>query len=144
MQELGFNFRLSDIQAALGLSQLQRANAKLDTRRRIVDAYEERLNGKHYVIRKSAPQEGHAYHLYIVEFDRRDELYHYLRERNIFAQIHYIPVHLMPYYRQFGWKEGDLPNSETYYSHCLSLPVYSTLTEEEQLFVIKNIEDFYG
>jgi dTDP-4-amino-4,6-dideoxygalactose transaminase len=60
------------------------------------------------------------------------------------AQVHYIPVHLMPYYRQFGWKEGDMPFAEKYYRHCLSLPIYPTLTEEEQTFVIKTIEEFYG
>jgi len=68
----------------------------------------------------------------------------HLRDNNIFAQVHYIPVHLMPYYRQFGWKEGDLPKAENYYHHCLSIPVFPTLTEKEQAFVIKTIDEFYA
>jgi dTDP-4-amino-4,6-dideoxygalactose transaminase len=66
-----------------------------------------------------------------------------LRAKNIFAQVHYIPVHLMPYYRQFGWKEGDLPNAENYYDYCLSVPMYPTLTEKEQSYVIETIHSFY-
>jgi dTDP-4-amino-4,6-dideoxygalactose transaminase len=81
--------------------------------------------------------------LYVVEFERRKQLYEFLRTKNIFAQVHYIPVHLMPYYRQFGWKDGDLPFSENYYNNCLSLPMFPTLTEEEQKFVIKTIDKFY-
>jgi len=69
-------------------------------------------------------------------------LYNYLRAHNIFAQIHYIPCHLMPYYLQFGWKEGDLPKAEMYYKNCISLPMFPTLTDKEQDFVIERIEDF--
>ncbi|WP_374549241.1 DegT/DnrJ/EryC1/StrS family aminotransferase, partial [Flavobacterium sp.] len=69
--------------------------------------------------------------------------YNSLRTQNIFAQIHYIPCHLMPYYREFGWKEGDMPKAEKYYKHCISLPMYPTLTEDEQGFVIQVILDFY-
>lgn len=64
-------------------------------------------------------------------------------ENEIFSQVYYIPVHLMRYYRQFGWKDGDLPNAEKYYKHCLSLPMYPTLDDVEQLFVIKSINEFY-
>ena len=67
-----------------------------------------------------------------------------MREQNIFAQIHYIPCHLMPYYRELGWKEGDFPFAEQYYKHCLSLPMYPTLSENEQEFVITAIGDFYN
>jgi dTDP-4-amino-4,6-dideoxygalactose transaminase len=68
----------------------------------------------------------------------------HLREHGIFAQVHYIPVHLMPYYKQFGWKEGDMPVAENYYKSCLSLPMFPTLTNEDQQFVIKKIEEFYN
>ena len=61
----------------------------------------------------------------------------------IFAQIHYIPAHLMPYYRSFGWKEGDMPNAEKYYQECLSLPMYPSMSDEEQLYVIDTILQFY-
>ena len=86
--------------------------------------------------------EGHAYHLYIIEVEDRLGLYNYLKANNIFAQIHYIPTHLMPYYQQFGWKEGDFLNAEKYYSQCLSLPMYPTLSKIEQDMVISHILDF--
>jgi dTDP-4-amino-4,6-dideoxygalactose transaminase len=70
-------------------------------------------------------------------------LYNYLKENKVFAQIHYIPCHLMPYYKQFGWKEGDMPIAEEYYKKCISLPMYPTLTSEEQEFVINKIKEYY-
>lgn len=143
MQELGFNYRLTDFQAALGKSQLKRADTGMVRRKEIAALYEEKFSDKSYIIRQTGVIEGHAYHLYVVEFNDRKKLHEYLREKNIFAQVHYIPVHLMPYYRQFGWKEGDFPNAEKYYKNCLSLPMYPTLTAEEQEFVIKTINEFY-
>lgn len=159
MQELGFNYRLTDFQAALGLSQLKRADEGLQKRKKIAARYDQAFAGMFKDHKVNDPMtnsdlmtindpmtindSGHAYHLYIIETDRRRELYEHLRKHNIFAQVHYIPVHLMPYFRQFGWKEGDLPNAEKYYSQCLSLPMYPTLSEEEQTFVIKTITDFF-
>ena len=74
----------------------------------------------------------HAYHLYIIQVEDRLGLYNYLREQGIYAQVHYVPLHLMPYYAQRGNKKGDFPVVEDYYEHCLSLPIYPTLTDEEQ------------
>lgn len=144
MQELGYNYRLTDIQAALGTSQLQRADQGIDKRRKIARRYWEALSDKSYVRRQSGPMEGHAYHLYVVEFEQRNELINYLRNKQIIAQVHYIPVHLMPYYRQFGWKVGDFPAAEQYYKYCLSLPIYPTMSEEDQTFVLDTIEEFYA
>jgi UDP-4-amino-4,6-dideoxy-N-acetyl-beta-L-altrosamine transaminase len=143
MQILGFNYRLTEIQAALGASQLQRANEGLIRRRAIASKYSDSFKGLPFVIGQSGIIEGHAYHLYIIEVENRLGLYNFLRQNKIFAQIHYVPCHLMPYYRQLGWKEGDIPHSENYYKHCISLPVYPTLTEEEQIFVIKMVKFFY-
>ena len=143
MQELGYNYRLSDIQAALGLSQLKRATEGLEKRRKIASRYWEAFNGKEYIQGQSGFIEGHAYHLYILEVEDRLGLYNYLRTKNIFAQIHYIPLHLMPYYRDLGWKERDFPHAENYYRGCISLPMYPSLTEEEQEYVIKQIKAFY-
>ncbi len=144
MQELGFNYRLTDFQAALGTSQLKRANEGLKRRKEIAAVYQKSFKDSAFVKGQSGVVEGHAYHLYVVEFERRKELIYHLRENNIFAQVHYIPVHLMPYYRQYGWKEGDFPNAENFYNRCLSLPLYPTLTEEEQAFVISTIKGFYA
>lgn len=143
MQQLGFNYRLTDFQAALGLSQLGRAEEGINRRREIAKKYNDAFEGKSFVKGQSGAIEGHAYHLYIIEAEDRLGLYNFLRAKNIFAQIHYIPCHLMPYYRGLGWKEGDMPNAEKYYKHCISLPMYPTLTEEEQQFVIDTIFSFY-
>jgi len=144
MQELGYNYRLTDFQAALGISQLNRADLGLERRIDIAIKYEYAFRNSSYIINQSGVIDGHAYHLYVIEVDRRSELVNYLREKNIFVQIHYIPAHTMPYYRQFGWKNGDLPFAEKYYSRCLSLPMYPTLTNEEQEFVIDQIRNFYA
>jgi dTDP-4-amino-4,6-dideoxygalactose transaminase len=143
MQDLGYNYRITDFQAALGLSQLKRADEGLQRRREIAATYQEAFNDKNFVKGQSGVVEGHAYHLYVLEVQNRLGLYNYLREHRIFAQIHYIPTHLMPYYRQFGWKEGDMPNAESYYRNCISLPMYPTLTLVEQDFVIDKIISFY-
>lgn len=143
MQELGFNYRMTDFQAALGLSQLSRADAGINRRREIASIYYDAFNNKNYIKGQSGIIDGHGYHLYIIEVDLRKDLFEYLHHHKIFCQIHYIPVHLMPYYKQFGWKKGDFPNAENYYEKCISIPVFPSLTVPEQEFVIKKITDFY-
>ena len=143
MQQLGYNYRLTDFQAALGTSQLKRADVGLNRRREIAESYYNAFKDKKYIIGQSGVVEGHAYHLYVIEAEDRLNLYKYLRANNIYAQIHYIPAHLMPYYRQFGYTEGDLPIAENYYKHCISIPMFPTLTDEEQQYVIKIIDNFY-
>lgn len=142
MQDLGYNYRLTDFQAALGLSQLKRADEGLERRREIAKKYDQAFKGRHFIKGQSGVVEGHAYHLYVIEVEDRLGLYNLLRENQIFAQIHYIPCHLMPYYRSLGWKEGDLPAAENYYKRCISLPMYSTLGEDQQSFVINTILKF--
>lgn len=144
MQELGYNYRLTDMQAALGRSQLSRAEEGLSRRRELANRYFDFFKNKSYVLGQSGVIEGHAYHLYILEVKQRKELHKYLRDLEIFAQIHYIPAHLMPYYRQFGWKEGDLPIAEKYYSQCISIPMFPSLSDEEQRFVMDKIDGFYN
>lgn len=144
MQHLGYNYRITDFQAALGSSQLERADVNLEKRKQIATRYSNELSKNAGIIHSSGLVEGHAYHLYVLEVEDRKGLYTYLRSKNIFAQIHYIPVHLMPYYKNLGWKEGDLPNAERYYSRCISIPMYPTLTEPEQEFVINSIIKFYA
>lgn len=143
MQTLGYNYRFTDFQSALGLSQLKKASAGIDRRREIASIYNDAFTNESFIKGQSGVIEGHAYHLYVIEVDNRLDLYNHLRENKIFAQIHYIPCHLMPYYKQFGWKEGDLLNAETYYKACISLPMYPTLQNEEQEFVINTIKEFY-
>lgn len=143
MQDLGFNYRLTDFQAALGVSQLSRAESGVERRQRIARRYDEAF--KEIPGIKTPFRAGdirHAFHLYVIQVPDRKGLYDTLRAAGIMAQVHYVPLHLMPYYRQFGWKEGDLPVVEEYYRHCLSLPMYPTLTDEEQEYVIMKIKEF--
>jgi len=144
MQELGYNYRLTDFQAALGMSQLQRADEGIKRRRDIASRYESAFEGCEFVRGQSGVVDGHAYHLYVIEADDRKGLYGELRKHRVYAQIHYVPVHLMPYYQQFGWKEGDFPHAEAYYSGCISLPMYPTLSNEEQQFVIDTVKNYYA
>lgn len=143
MQMLGYNYRLTDFQAALGNSQLERANDGLEKRKKIAKRYEKAFLEKQFIKGQSGVVDGHAYHLYVIEVENRLGLYEYLREHKIFAQIHYIPCHLMPYYRALGWKENDMPLAEEYYRNCISLPMYPTLSTDDQEFVISKINEFY-
>ncbi|UHG92482.1 UDP-4-amino-4,6-dideoxy-N-acetyl-beta-L-altrosamine transaminase [Spirosoma oryzicola] len=144
LQELGYNYRLTDMQAALGTSQLKRVDAMMTRRQAIAQRYDEAFANS--PLTTIVPPQGvsHAYHLYIIQVDDRKELYDFLRARNIMAQVHYIPVHLMPYYQQFGWKPGDFLNAERYYARCLSLPMFPTLTDDEQDYVVASVKEFMG
>lgn len=144
MQELGYNYRLTDIQAALGISQLKKADWGLKKRNEIAEKYNAAFKNT-TIITPINPSNGlHAYHLYIIQAEKRLELYNYLKENNIFTQVHYIPVHLQPYYQKRGWKKGDMPVAEAYYEKCLSLPMYPSLKDEEQEYVISKILEFYN
>jgi dTDP-4-amino-4,6-dideoxygalactose transaminase len=143
MQELGYNYRLSDINAALGLSQLNRANEGLCRRQIIAKKYDEAFEGTNIKLIKPAHGFKHAYHLYVIQVEKRKGLYDYLKRHQIFAQVHYIPVYQQPYYQQLGYRKECYPNANAYYQKCLSLPMYPTLTEAELQFVIEKIIRFY-
>jgi len=145
MQELGYNYRITEFQAALASSQLKRLDWSIERRNEIARKYDEAL--QNLPILTPLRQEGitHAFHLYIIEVhpSRRRALYDYLREHQIFAQVLYIPAHTMPYYKSLGHKEGECPIAEDYYTRCLALPMYPSLTDEEQQYVVNTITDFY-
>jgi dTDP-4-amino-4,6-dideoxygalactose transaminase len=142
MQTLGYNYRIPDVLCALGVSQLERAELGLKRRHEIASVYSTKLAGLPIVLPNY--DEGHAFHLYVIQTKQRKALYDYLRTQNIFCQVHYIPVHLHPYYQAMGHKKGDYPIAEAYYGQCLSLPMYPTLTESEQQFVIDKISGFFN
>ena len=147
MQELGYNYRLSDIQAALGQSQLTRAARGLQRRREIALKYRNAFRNLKGIQDRNAeaidPEtNGHAHHLYVIECDQRAELYQSLRSKGIYSQIHYVPTHLMPYYRSQGWTTGDLPVAEAYYSRCISLPMFPSMTDADVDRVINEIRSF--
>lgn len=143
MIELGFNYRLTDIQAALGVSQMKVARQNVERRRQLVKQYNEAFKDIQGIkIPYEASDVYHAYHLYIIQVEDRKGLYDYLRTQGIYAQVLYYPLHLMPYYKQFGSKEGDFPVVENYYKHCLALPMFPTLTDEQQEYVIDKVKEF--
>jgi UDP-4-amino-4,6-dideoxy-N-acetyl-beta-L-altrosamine transaminase len=139
MHELGYNYRLTDFQAALGISQLKRADEGMKRRHEIAKKYDEAFANTAVQTHVPPADVSHAYHLYIIEIPNRKEVYDHLIAHQIFAQVHYIPVHTQPYYRKLATETVVLPCAETYYSRGLSLPMYPTLTDEEQDFVIQKV-----
>lgn len=143
MQTLGFNYRLTDMQAALGISQLKRLDWSLCRRNEIAEKYNKAFASiKNIKTPVVADNVYHAYHLYVIQVPDRLGLYNFLREKNIYSQVHYEPVHLQPYYRSLGNKVGDCPIAEEYYKHCLSLPMFPSLTDDEQNYVIEKVLEF--
>ncbi|MEE2723721.1 MAG: UDP-4-amino-4,6-dideoxy-N-acetyl-beta-L-altrosamine transaminase [Bacteroidota bacterium] len=142
MQNLGYNYRLSDIQCALGISQLKRGSSNIEKRREIAKNYIRNLNKLPISIPNSNYFDGHAFHLFVILTDKRNELYHYLREKKIFTQIHYIPIHQMPYYiNKYGKQKFN--NAEMYYENCISLPIFPSLSNNDQSYIIESIKSFY-
>lgn len=139
MHDLGYNYRITDFQASLGLSQLTRAEKGLVKRKEIAQKYDNAFEGSGLKLQKRAQDHFNAFHLYVIQYEDRMGLYDYLRENSIFPQVHYIPVHLQPYYKNKGFGKGDFPIAEAYYNQCLSLPMYPSLTSEEQDYVIEKV-----
>ena len=146
MQELGFNYRMTDIQAALGIEQLKKNDEWVKKRRELVSNYDEAFKNVEQITPQQHPDRSgeYSYHLYIIQCEKRAELYQYLKENGVNTQVHYIPIHLQPYYKnKYGYGRGDFPIAEKYYDHALSLPLYPTLTDLEQDKVISLIQQFY-
>ena len=142
MQHLGFNYRLSDIACSLGISQLKRINQNLEKRKEIAQRYDEAFANKKVTLPIFKNKITHAYHLYVIQIENRNGLYNYLKSKGVFAQVHYIPVHLHPFYNKLGFNEGDYPNVESYYKKCLSLPIFPELRIKEVDYVISQILSF--
>ena len=141
MQALGYNYRLTDIQSALGINQLTKNNEGVKRRNEIAETYKKAFQGK--VKFQNLPNDSYnAHHLFVIEVEDRKGLYNYLRKHQIYTQIHYIPVHTLPYYKKIGYKDADLSSSENYYAHCISLPMFPTLTNKELEFVIEKVVSF--
>lgn len=145
MQDLGYNYRLTDIQSALGTSQLKKLDRFVSRRREIIEKYDESFkNSPNVVIPYEKEGLYSAFHLYVLQIDfekigkTRAEVMTELKAENVGTQVHYIPVHLQPYYKdQFGYKTGDFPIAEGYYSRCLSLPLYPKLNDSDVEEVIQ-------
>ncbi|SEI82547.1 UDP-4-amino-4,6-dideoxy-N-acetyl-beta-L-altrosamine transaminase [Pseudomonas sp. NFR16] len=144
--ELGFNYRITDMQAALGLSQLNKLDAFLARRRQLAERYQTRLAGLALQLPTSEPDAESAWHLYVVRLQTarlrlsHREVFEGLREAGVGVNLHYIPVHLQPYYRDLGFRPGDFPQAEAYYHEAISLPLFPAMTDEQHDFVIDQLK----
>ena len=141
--DLGYNYRISDIQCALGCSQMKKLDRFLARRKEIVARYNEAFaDCENIIIPYQLPETESGWHLYIVQVkncDRR-KVFEALREQGIAVNVHYIPVYKHPYYQEHGYKDVHCRNAEEVYSHIISLPLYPTLTEEQQQYVIETLK----
>ena len=144
MQELGYNYRLSEVHSALGLSQMKRLDEFVARRREIARLYFAQLSGVEGLI-LPPNKSGHAWHLFIarVKDELHGEFFAYLRDNDIRLQVHYRPVPLQPYYRKkYGYKAGDFPQAEKYYRQAVSLPIFPMMTDDDVLRVCGVIKNF--
>jgi len=152
IETLGYNYRLTDIHCALGISQLKKLDKFIEKRREIVAKYREAFSDMPEIILiKEENFAKSAWHIYPVQFDleklkiSRKEIFEQLGEKGIKCQVHYVPVHYMPFYQKtFGYKKGDFPIAEQYYERAITLPLFPKLTNEEIDYVIESVKEIVG
>ncbi|WP_434637939.1 UDP-4-amino-4,6-dideoxy-N-acetyl-beta-L-altrosamine transaminase [Sulfurimonas sp. NW7] len=144
MRELGFNYRITDMQCALGVSQLKKLPQFVKRRFTIAKKYDDAF--KDSIVKPLYTFDGKSsYHLYVVQVDfskltlSKEELFHRLREKNIGIQLHYMPINKQPYYQSLGYGDEYTPNMDNYYKECFSLPMYPLLSDDEQAYVIETL-----
>tara|TARA_B110000467_G_scaffold158073_1_gene173700 strand:+ start:1324 stop:2493 length:1170 start_codon:yes stop_codon:yes gene_type:complete len=144
-QVLGYNYRLSDVHAALGIGQLKRLNKFLIKRNQISLLYKEKLKELPIRFQENQANIYSAKHLFIILVNKKThlELFKYLRAKKILVNIHYIPIFLHPYFKSQNFKKENFKNSMNYYSSAISLPIHYVLTRKQQLYVISTIKNFY-
>lgn len=144
--DLGFNYRMTDMQAALGYSQMQKVNEFVSKRRYLAKRYNELLKNINGIQLPDQNEETKSsWHLYVVRVDfskiskTKNQIFAEMKEKGICLNLHYIPVHTQPYYENLGFKGGDFPNSEKYYEEAFTLPLYYSLTDEQQDHIVKSL-----
>ena len=144
MRELGFNYRITDIQCALGISQLKKLPSFVERRFEIAKNYDKAFENS--IVKPLYTFDGKSsYHLYVVLVDfsklkiSKVDLFNKMREKGIGIQLHYIPINKQPYYKSLGYGNEVTPNMDKYYEECFSLPMYPKMTDEEQAYVIKSL-----
>jgi len=146
---LGFNYRITDIQASLGISQLKNVRKFIKKRNQIAKFYKKKLSKLPVVMQKIGDLKKSSYHLFVIKLslnksrNLRDKLYNFLRKNGIFANLHYIPIYHHPYFKKFDFKINNFLNTENYYKNALSLPMYNSLKKNELNFIINKISLFF-
>ncbi len=147
---LGFNYRMTDLQAALGVSQMNRLVHYVERRHEIAGRYNELLAGLPVTLPWQHQDSYSAYHLYVIRLQLDKirpahlQVFEVLRAKNIMVNLHYIPVHTQPYYQKMGFRLGDYPEAEQYYREAISIPMHATLTEAELQFVVTSLREAMG
>ncbi|MCP4265413.1 MAG: UDP-4-amino-4,6-dideoxy-N-acetyl-beta-L-altrosamine transaminase [Candidatus Brocadiaceae bacterium] len=145
--ELGMNYRITDIQAALGVSQINRIDSFVARRHELARRYNEKLSGLPVVIPYQVTDAYSAFHLYVIRLrlseiqKTRKEVFVELQQKGIGVNVHYIPVHTHPYYRKLGFSYGQFPEAEKYYQEAITLPLYPSLSDKEQDYVIASLHE---
>ena len=144
--DLGFNYRMTDMQAALGYSQMQKVNEFVSKRRYLAKRYNELLKNINGIQLPDQNEDTKSsWHLYVVRVDfskiskTKNQIFAEMKEKGICLNLHFIPVHTQPYYENLGFKGGDFPNSEKYYEEAFTLPLYYSLTDEQQDHIVKSL-----
>ena len=148
-QSIGYNFRMNDIQSALGISQLKNLNIFLKKRNKIAKIYHDYLKNLPIKFQKIEKNFYSTYHLFIIKLDVKykylhKKLFNYLRSKNIFVNLHYLPIHLQPFYRKLGFKKNQFPVAEEYSETAISIPIYPNLDKKKQIRIINLIKSFFN
>lgn len=145
---LGFNYRMTDIQAALGISQMEKLNSFLEKRRELAEIYNEELrNIDGIVLPMQLENTNSAWHLYVIKLDinrikaGRREIFEELRKSNIGVNVHYIPVYYHPYYQNLGYKKGLCPEAEKLYEGIITLPLYPMMTKDDIKYIVNSLKE---
>ncbi len=145
--DLGYNYRMTDLQAALGISQLQRIDEFVRRRHKLAARYDESLKDLPVTLPWQDPDTYSAYHLYVIRLHldqlakSRKQIFEELQAAGINVNVHYIPVHTQPYYERLGFKTGDFPEAEEYYREAITLPLYYSLRDEEQDYIVERLQE---
>jgi len=143
--ELGYNYRITDIQAALGISQLNRLDNLVEIRNNLAEGYAELLKGFPIILPQIDSSCYSSFHLYIIRIPKdlneynRKEVFEKLRVNGVGVNVHYIPVYRHPYYKKFNIKYDNFPEAECYYSEAISIPIFPALTKEQQIIICNTL-----